>query len=48
MIGGSMVRAMVETVTVAVAVPFSLSVTELGETTQDDVLEAPPQDSEIV
>jgi hypothetical protein len=48
MIGGSMVRAMVETVTVAVAMPFAVSVTELGETTQDDVLGAPPQDIEIV
>ena len=43
-----MVRAMVEMVTVAVAVPFAARATELGETAQMDAIGAPPQDSEIV
>jgi hypothetical protein len=46
--GGNIVRAIVEIVTVAVAVPFAESATELGETVQDDRVGAPPQDSEIV
>jgi hypothetical protein len=43
-----MVRAMVEMVTVAVAVPFAVRATELGETAQLDAAGAPLQDSEIV
>src|SRR5258705_11348271 len=43
-----MVRAMVEMVTVAVAVPFAVRATELGETAQMDAVGAALQDSEIV
>lgn len=43
-----MVRAIVEMLTVAVAVPFAVRATELGETAQMDAVGAPLQDSEIV
>ena len=43
-----MVRATVETETVAVAVLFAASTTELGEIVQFDAAGAPPHESEIV
>jgi len=43
-----MVRATVETVTVAVAVPLAASATDVGEIEQFDALGAPPHEREIV